>query len=463
MATVALILAAGLGKRMKSALPKVLHPILGDPSLLWVLRALPPKVDQAVVVVHHGKAQVEAALGQWAEAGWLPCPVTSVDQGDPLGTGHAVQQAASVLDSLKTTRLLILCGDVPLVRRETLEPLCEGDPVLLALDLPDPFGYGRVLQHEGGNLAGLVEEKDASPEQRLIRRVNSGTYALPWVPLREALAGLSNANAQGEYYLTDAVVAMASRVPVRVLAGDPVELMGMNSRADQAILAAAARDRINGHWMDEGVTFLDPLATYVGPRVTLARDSYLEPGVLLVGAVSLGEGVRIGQGSVIRDSRLGPGTLVRACSVIESAEVEEDVRIGPFARLREGTHLEASVHVGNYVETKKAHLKRGAKANHLSYLGDCEVGEKTNVGAGCITCNYDGYRKHRTVIGRDVFVGSDCQLVAPVTIGDGAIIGAGTTVTRDVEPRALALSRAEFVHKAEGAERLRAKLQGGNS
>ena len=459
MNTVAVVLAAGLGKRMKSSIPKVLHPILGDPSLLWVLRALPASVRHAVVVMHHGRDQVESALCQWQDQGLLPCPVTPVDQGEPLGTGHALQRAAATLDRLQAERVLILCGDVPLVRRTTLQRLLTGPAALLALDLEDPTGYGRVLQDPDGHLSGIVEEKDASPAQREVRRVNSGTYALPWPPLRAALAGLSNANAQGEYYLTDAVAALAQAQSVQVELGDADELAGMNSRADQAALAATARAKLNAAWMEAGVTLADPATTFIGPRVRLGRDVYLEPGVLLEGEVTAEDEVRIGLGCVIRDTHLGAGTQVRPHSVLDGARAGADTRIGPFARLREGTVLEAGVHVGNYVETKQALLRSGVKANHLTYLGDCEVGPRTNVGAGCITCNYDGFSKHRTLIGADVFVGSDCQMVAPLSIGDGAVLGAGTTLTADVAPGALVLTRAPLVQKEGGAERLRAKLR----
>ena len=457
MSTVALILAAGLGKRMQSTLPKVLHPILGDPALLWVLRALPAEVEAAVVVVHHGKEQVEAALAAWAAQGLLPCPTTSVDQGEPLGTGHAVAQAAAELDRLGAGRVVILCGDVPLIQAATVQRLAQSDGVLLAMDMTDPAGYGRVVQKADGTLAAIVEHKDASEPVRAIRRVNGGAYALPWGPLRAALGRLSNGNAQGEYYLTDAVVDVAGQVPVAVELCAPAELMGMNSRRDQAQLQAHARDRINGHWMDQGVTFLDPGAALVGPRVVLGMDVTVAPGARLAGRVEIGAGTLVGQGCVLTDSRVGAKAEIRPYCVIDRSEVGPGCLLGPFAHLREGSVLEQGVHVGNFVETKKTTLHAGAKANHLSYLGDTEVGSRTNIGAGLITCNYDGFSKHRTVIGQDVFVGSDCQLVAPVTLGDGCIIGAGSTITADVPAGALALTRAALVLKEDMAERLRQK------
>ncbi len=463
MSTVAVILAAGLGTRMKSRLPKVLHPILGDPSLLWVLRALPAGLGGAVVVLHHGKQQVVAALEAWQQAGLLPCPISIVDQGEPLGTGHALQVCVPELDRLGATRVAILCGDVPLTSAATVAHLCAAEALLLAMDLPSPGTYGRVLQHADGRLVGLVEAKDATADQLAVQRVNGGAYALPWPPLRRALTGLTNHNVQQEYYLTDAVAAVAQEVPVTVEVCDPEELAGMNSRQDQAALQAAAQRRIQEHWMTEGVSFLHPDSTLVGPRVVLRRDVLLEPGVRIEGSVQIGEGCRIGQGTVITDSILGEGVEVRPYSIIEHAQVGTGSKVGPFARLREGTDLAEGVHIGNFVETKKAKLHRGAKANHLTYLGDTEIGEDTNIGAGVITCNYDGVNKHRTIIGRNVFVGSDTQLVAPVVIGDGALIGAGSTITADVPGDAVALSRTPQSVREGGASRLRSRQKKGTA
>jgi bifunctional UDP-N-acetylglucosamine pyrophosphorylase/glucosamine-1-phosphate N-acetyltransferase len=337
--------------------------------------------------------------------------------------------------------------------------LAQSDATLLAMDLADPAGYGRILQRPDGSLRGIVEHKDASAAEREVLRVNGGAYALPWAPLKAALARLTNGNAQGEYYLTDAVVDLAGQVQVAVALCDPAELMGMNSRRDQAHLQAHARDRINGAWMDQGVTFLDPDSALVGPRAVLGRDAVVAPGARLAGAVTVGRGTQVGQGCVLTDCSLGEDVELRPYCVLDRASVADRCVLGPFAHLREGSVLEPGVHLGNFVETKKTTLRAGAKANHLSYLGDTEVGERTNVGAGLITCNYDGFNKHRTRIGRDVFVGSDCQLVAPVTLGDGCVIGAGSTITADVPAGALALTRAPMVIKAGAADRLRQKLR----
>ncbi len=457
MSTVAVILAAGLGTRMKSRLPKVLHPILGDPSLLWVLRALPAGLGGAVLVLHHGIEQVVAAVESWRQAGLLPCPVSIVDQGEPLGTGHALQVCIPELDSLGPARVAILCGDVPLTSAATVGHLCQSEALLLAMDLPSPGAYGRVLQHPDGRLAELVEAKDATAEQLAVRRVNGGAYALPWPALRRALLGLTNDNTQREYYLTDAVVAVGREIPVTVEVCDPEELAGMNSRQDQATLQAAAQRRIQLHWMTEGVSFLHPGSTLVGPRVILERDVLLEPGVRIEGSVHIGDGCRIGQGTLITDSTLGEGVEVRPYCVIERAQVGAGSKVGPFARLREGTDLAEGVHIGKFVDTKKAKLISGAKGTHLAYLGDTEIGAGTNIGAGVITCNYDGVNKHRTTIGQNVFVGSDTQLVAPVVIGDGALIGAGSTITADVPADAVALSRTPQTVREGGASRLRSR------
>ncbi|MDP2875460.1 MAG: NTP transferase domain-containing protein, partial [Holophaga sp.] len=290
MSTVAVILAAGLGKRMNSSLPKVLHPVLGDPTLLWVLRSLPSSVSAVVLVLHHGKAQIEKTVADWQAKGLLPCPVHTVDQKEPLGTGHAVQQAVSELDRLNPTQVVILCGDVPLLSSDSVARLADREACLLAMDLDNPTGYGRVLQQANGVLKGIVEQKDATAEILAIRRVNGGAYSLPWSALKPALAGLSNNNAQGEYYLTDAVVAVAAQVPVEVELCEARELLGMNSRLDQAQLQALAQQRTNARWMHLGVTMLSPETTFIGPQVWLGVDVVLEPNVRLEGLVEVGKG-----------------------------------------------------------------------------------------------------------------------------------------------------------------------------
>ncbi len=459
MTTVAVILAAGMGKRMKSRMPKVLHPILGDPALLWVLRALPTELEAAIVVIHHGKEKVLAALESWRKEELLPCRVLTIDQGEPLGTGHAVRICAAELDRLKASRVVILSGDVPLIRAETVAALCTSEGSLLAMELPDPDGYGRVIQNLDGSLSTLVEQRDASPAEQAITLVNGGAYALPWSLLRPALHRLKNNNAQGEFYLTDAVADIASKHAIQVNFCDTEELAGMNSRNDQAALQASAQWRINTSWMKQGVSFLDASSTFLGPRVRLEQDVLIEPLVRMEGLVHVGAGTHVGQGSIIAGGEIGKEVSIRPYSIIEGAKIGNHCVVGPFARLREGTELQSNVHVGNFVETKQTLLKQGAKANHLAYLGDSEVGENSNVGAGVIFCNYDGVSKHRTTIGKDAFIGSDTQLVAPVTIGAGVVIAAGSTITGDVPDHALAMTRATLVLKAEGAIRYWERLK----
>ena len=459
MNTVAVILAAGLGKRMKSRMPKVLHPILGDPSLLWVLRALPTGLKAAIVVVHHGKEQVNTALECWRAEGLLPCPVLTVEQGEPLGTGHAVRVCEAELDRLKAVRVLILSGDVPLIRPETVESLYMSDGALLSMEMPDPSGYGRVIQKLDGCLSKLVEQRDANQDEQAITLVNGGAYVLPWASLKPALHNLKTNNAQGELYLTDAVMEVAAKHPIEVNLCDTEELAGMNSRDDQAALQASAQWRIIKGWMAHGVSFLDASSTFLGPRVRLGQDVLIEPSVRIEGPVSVGAGSRVGQGSIITGGEIGKDVSIRPYSIIEAAKIGDHCVVGPFARLREGTELQANAHVGNFVETKQTLLRTGAKANHLAYLGDSDVGENTNVGAGVIFCNYDGIRKHRTTIGKDVFIGSDSQLVAPVNIGNGAVIAAGSTITTDVPDHALAMTRPALVLKDEGAIRYRERLK----
>ncbi len=459
MNTVAVILAAGLGKRMKSRLPKVLHPILGDPALLWVLRTLPVELKAAIVVLHHGKEQVLSALERWRADGLLPCSVLTVDQGQPLGTGHAVQVCEAELDRLEAARVVILSGDVPLIRAETVVALCAAPASLLAMEMPDPSGYGRVIQKLDGSLAKLVEQRDANADEQAITLVNGGAYSLPWDLLKPALHRLKANNAQHEFYLTDAVMDVASKHHVQVDFCDTEELAGMNSRDDQAALQASAQWRINAFWMKGGVSFLDASSSFLGPRIKLGQDVLIEPSVRIEGAVNVGAGTRVGQGSIINGGEIGKDVSIRPYSIIDGAKIGDHCIVGPFARLREGTELQADVHVGNFVETKQTLMKKGSKANHLAYLGDSEVGENSNVGAGVIFCNYDGIAKHRTTIGKDAFIGSDSQLVAPVNIGDGAVIAAGSTISGEVPARALAMTRPALVLKEEGAVRYWARLK----
>ncbi|OYY73534.1 MAG: UDP-N-acetylglucosamine diphosphorylase/glucosamine-1-phosphate N-acetyltransferase [Gammaproteobacteria bacterium 28-57-27] len=438
------ILAAGQGTRMRSSLPKVLHPIAARPMLQHVLdAALALSPAQVHVVIGHGADSVRAQLAAY--------PVTWVNQEQQLGTGHAVQQAMPGIPD--AARVLILYGDVPLIRSATcqqlLDALQQADLALLSVELAEPRGYGRILRTTDGQVVGIREDKDCTPAQRHIREGNTGLMAVRAHGLRAWLGNLSADNAQGEYYLTD-VVGMAAefgRVEA-VIASDEHEVAGVNSRAQLAALERVYQAHQARVLMDEGVSLADPARLDVRGRVVAARDVFIDVNVVLEGEVVLAPNVRIGAGCVLKDVVLGEGVEIRPHSVLEGATIGAGSMIGPFARIRPGTVLAAHTHIGNYVEVKASQIGAGSKVNHLSYIGDSEIGAGCNIGAGTITCNYDGANKHKTLIGDDVFVGSDTQLVAPVSIGSGATIGAGSTITKDVEPGALALSRTPQIQRA---------------
>ncbi|MCD6672930.1 MAG: bifunctional UDP-N-acetylglucosamine diphosphorylase/glucosamine-1-phosphate N-acetyltransferase GlmU [Burkholderiaceae bacterium] len=434
------ILAAGLGKRMRSALPKVLHPLAGKPLLQHVVdeaRALDP--DTIVVVYGHGGEAVSQAI-PGDDLRW-------VLQQPQLGTGHAVQQAAPLLaDGVPT---LVLYGDVPLIRAATLDRLLQAGGqdalALLTVELDDPTGYGRIVRHDG-RIVRIVEHRDADEAQRAIREINTGILAAPTPALKRWLAALGNDNAQGEYYLTD-IVAFAVQDGVRVESAQPgqaSETLGVNSKLQLAQLERLLQARIAARLMEEdGVRLADPARLDVRGRLRCGRDVFIDVGCVFEGEVELGDDVEIGPYCTIRSARIGAGTRVLPYSNIDDAVVGANARIGPFARLRPGTELGDGTHVGNFVEMKNTKMRAGSKANHLAYIGDASIGERVNVGAGTITCNYDGVNKHETVIGDDAFIGSDTQLVAPVKVGRGATIGAGTTLTHDAPEGRLTLSRAK--------------------
>jgi bifunctional UDP-N-acetylglucosamine pyrophosphorylase / glucosamine-1-phosphate N-acetyltransferase len=432
------ILAAGQGKRMKSALPKVLQPLAGRPLLEHVIdtaRTLEPSAMH--VVYGHGGEQVRAALADEA--------VTWTLQPQQLGTGHAVLQVAGQLpdDHL----VLVLYGDVPLNQRATLEQLIElaGPKAvgLLTMMLDDPSGYGRVVRARG-KVVRIVEQKDASKKELAVRECNTGVVAAPARHLKKWLARLRNHNAQGEYYLTD-IIGMAVKEGVEVaplVAPTAIEVLGVNDKVQLAELEAAYRRIRARELMLEGATVVDPERLDARGTVTVGRDVYFDVNVVLEGKVTLGEGVRIGPNCVIRDASLGAGTEVFANSFIDRAEIGADCRIGPFARIRPGTVLDREVHIGNFVEVKNTRIGPASKSNHLTYLGDAVVGGGVNVGAGTVTCNYDGANKSQTHIGDRAFIGSGSMLVAPVRIGAGATIGAGSTITKDAPDEALTVARA---------------------
>ncbi|GAB6388885.1 bifunctional UDP-N-acetylglucosamine diphosphorylase/glucosamine-1-phosphate N-acetyltransferase GlmU [Stutzerimonas marianensis] len=432
------ILAAGQGTRMRSAMPKVLHPVAGQSMLGHVIdtaRALSPTAIH--VVIGHGAEQVRERLS--AE------DVSFVMQTEQLGTGHAVAQA---LPALSAERVLILYGDVPLIETHTLERLLQQvgpeQLALLTVELADPTGYGRIVRGEDGRVQAIVEHKDASTQQKLIREGNTGILAVPGERLGDWLGRLSNSNAQGEYYLTD-VIAMAVADGLAVATEQPLDAMevqGANDRIQLAELERHYQQRAARRLMAQGVTLRDPARFDLRGRVTVGRDVTIDVNVILEGEVVIEDGVQIGPNCVIRDSVLRRGAHVKANSHLEGAELGAGADCGPFARLRPGAVLAAHAHVGNFVEVKNARLGEGAKAGHLAYLGDAEIGARSNIGAGTITCNYDGANKSRTVMGEDVFIGSNSSLVAPVTLGDGATTGAGSVITADVPPGTLALGRA---------------------
>jgi len=435
-----IILAAGQGTRMRSALPKVLHPLGGMPLLQHVIRtAQTLNPDRIAVVYGHGGEQVKEALSHE--------PVDWILQDQQLGTGHAVDQAMPSVRDEDT--VLVLYGDVPLIQSDTLTALVEkagaGQLAVLTAELDNPQGYGRMLRDDEGQLIGIVEQKDASEAQLAIREINSGFLAAPAGLLRDWLQRLDNSNAQGEYYLTD-IIAMAAGDGVVVEstgAEYEYEILGVNDRVQLAQLERIWQRQQAETLMRDGVSLADPARFDLRGNISAGKDCCIDINVVLEGKVTLGERVSIGPGCVIKNATIGDDVDIFAHCVIEDGVIGAACRIGPFARIRPETTLAEQVHIGNFVEIKKSTVARGSKINHLSYIGDTRMGNGVNVGAGTITCNYDGAHKHLTEIGNNVFIGSDTQLVAPVKVGDGATIGAGTTITHDVPDNELTLSRSK--------------------
>ena len=435
------ILAAGMGKRMHSNLPKVLHLLAGRPLLAHVLdaaRALSPA--KIFVVTGH-----EAALVREAVA--AP-DVVFVNQSPQLGTGHAVQQAQPLL--LPGGKTLVLLGDVPLIQSETLKPLVDGpvNRVSMMTALPgNPHGYGRVVRDARKKVKCVVEQKDATRAQLKITEINSGIFCYPTAKLGAWLGKLKNNNAQKEYYITDVLpMAIKDRVAVEgVLCHDASQVEGVNHRAQLAQLERVYQQRNATRLLEQGVAIADPARIDVRGELTCGKDVFIDVGCVFEGKVSLADGVRIGPHCVLRDVQVASATQIEAFSHLVQAQVGVNCRIGPYSRIRPGTTLAEAVHIGNFVEVKASDIGVGTKASHLTYIGDSTVGRNVNVGAGTITCNYDGANKHRTIIEDDVFIGSDTQLVAPVTVRRGATIGAGTTITKEAPEAQLTLSRAKQV------------------
>jgi bifunctional UDP-N-acetylglucosamine pyrophosphorylase/glucosamine-1-phosphate N-acetyltransferase len=456
----AIVLAAGLGTRMKSTRAKVLHELGGRPLLRYPLAALRELgADPVVVVVGHQADVVRRVAEASGIAG-----VRSALQAEQRGTGHAVRCALAALGDWSGD-VLILYGDAPLIRTGTLRRLVErhraagADLSLLTVRYDDPTGYGRIVREPDGRVRGIVEERDATPGERAITEVNPGFYCVRAAVLRELIGALRDDNEQREYYLTDIVglAARGGRTVIALETDQPAEVAGINSRDELARMEAALRAETVERWMAAGVTFEDPATAYVGPDVEIGPDTVIGPNVTLRGTTRIGRGCRLDGTSWLVDATLADDVhLLFGCWVQEST-IGAGADIGPFARLRPGTRLAERVHIGNFVETKKAVLGAGTKANHLTYLGDCEIGPDTNVGAGTITCNYDGFDKHVTRIGARVQIGSDTQLVAPVEVADDAYVAAGTTVTRDVPAGALAVSRTPIKIVEGWVERFRAR------
>ncbi|MGZ3182797.1 MAG: bifunctional UDP-N-acetylglucosamine diphosphorylase/glucosamine-1-phosphate N-acetyltransferase GlmU [Telluria sp.] len=439
------ILAAGMGKRMQSALPKVLHRLAGKPLLQHVIDTARELSPGGLCVIHgHGGAAVPEFIGKLNTGAFAP--ITTALQEPQLGTGHAVMQALPFLDSAAPT--LVLYGDVPLTSAASLRKLvaAAGDDKLgiLTVEMSNPSGLGRIVR-EHSRIVRIVEEKDATDAERAIREINSGILVIPTARLRGWLESLSNQNAQGEYYLTD-IVAKAVADGVEVVSASPAaewEVAGVNSKVQLAELERQHQRNIAAALLDRGVTLMDPERIDVRGELICGRDVVIDVGCVFEGRVDLADGVTVGAHSVIVNSAIGAGAQIKPFCHLEEAVVGAQGVIGPYARLRPGTTLAEDVHIGNFVEVKNSQIAAHTKANHLSYVGDATVGSRVNIGAGTITCNYDGANKFRTVIEDEAFIGSDSQLVAPVTVGKGATVGAGTTLTKDAPPGKLTISRAK--------------------
>lgn len=439
MSTTVIILAAGKGTRMRSSLPKVLQPLAGRPLLGHVIEtAKKLNADNIITIYGHGGDRVQTAFAQ-EDIKW-------VEQAEQLGTGHAVQMTLPVLPQDGVS--LILSGDVPCINPVTLQKLLDATAAtgigLVTLTLPDANGYGRIVR-EQGQIQAIIEHKDASEEQRQIKEINTGIYAVSNAKLHQWLPSLSNDNSQGEYYLTD-IVAMALADGMQVASVEPeqaFEVEGVNDRVQLAALERQFQVYQAKQLMQQGVHLIDPSRFDLRGNLTVGQDVRIDINVIIEGDCELGDNVEIGAGCIIKNTKIAAGTKVQPYSIFDSAIVGEDTQIGPFARLRPGAQLANEVHIGNFVEVKNTTIGLGSKANHFTYLGDAEVGSGSNIGAGTITCNYDGANKFKTIIGDQAFIGSNSSLVAPVKIGNGATVGAGSTITRDVEDNSLAVERSK--------------------
>ena len=451
----AVILAAGQGTRMKSKLYKVLHPVCGKPMVEHVVNHVQSVgVHRIVTIVGHGAEKVREQLGEQSEYAL---------QAEQLGTAHAVEQAKSILEDLEGTTLVI-CGDTPLIRPETMQALLEhhntnqAKATILTAIAEDPTGYGRVLRGEDGQVNQIVEQKDATIEQQKVTEINTGTYCFDNKSLFDALTKVNNDNAQGEYYLPDVIEILKNEGEIvsAYVTSDFNETLGVNDRFALSQAETLMRARINEQHMRSGVTIIDPMSTYISADTVIGSDTVLQPGTMLEGTVEIGEDCIIGPNTQIVDSKVGNGTKVHS-SVVLNSVIAESTAVGPFAHIRPDSTIGSHVKVGNFVEVKKSTLADGAKVSHLSYIGDAEIGENANVGCGTITVNYDGKNKHKTVVGKDSFIGCNTNLVAPVTVGDGAFIAAGSTITQEVPDDALAIARARQENKLNYVSKLNLK------
>ena len=445
----AIILAAGLGKRMKSDTPKVLHPVAGRPMLFYPVQVIKNLgLKKAIIIVGHKAEKVMEILD--SELRTPNSELKFVKQEPQLGTGHAVLCAENVLKAWKGD-ILILSGDVPLITKQTILGLLDlhakkkAAISFISTVIADPSGYGRVLRDENNSVKRIVEDKDSSIEEKAINEINTGIYCINAQFLFSGLKNIKRENAQGEYYLPD-LIEMAAKAKQKVACLthiDPAEVMGINNRIELAQANGVMRERINNELMLSGVSLIDPETTYIHYGVKIGKDTTIYPNVFLEGNTNIGKGCLIEQGCMIQNSHIGDGSKIKSNSVIESSEIGGQVSIGPFARIRPDSTIGDGARIGNFVEVKKSRIGRGTKANHLSYLGDAIIGKDVNIGAGTITCNYDGVKKHQTIIEDGAFIGSDTQLIAPVKVGKNAYIGSGSTITKNVPPGSLALSRIE--------------------
>lgn len=457
MNKMAIVLAAGQGKRMKSKLYKVLHSVCGKPMVSHVLDAVRGAAcERAVVIVGHGAEAVKGVLGDSVEYAL---------QAQQLGTGHAVMQAKALLADEEGVTVVI-CGDTPLVRKETVEAMIElhkqqgAAATILTAEFNDPAGYGRVVRGADNGVLRIVEHKDCSPEEVAIQEINTGTYCFDNRKLFQALEKITNTNAQGEYYLTDVIgiLQREGNAIIACLAEDPAEAIGVNDRIALGEAEQLMRERINKSHQVNGVTFIDAAQTYIEVGVTIGPDTILHPGTVLRGQTSIGSDCIIGPSTELSDTVVGNGAVIRH-TVAEGAEVGEECNVGPFAYLRPGTKLGNHVKIGDFVEIKNTVIGEHSKVPHLSYVGDAIVGSNVNIGCGAITANYDGYNKSKTEIGDNVFVGSNSNLIAPVKIGNGAYVVAGSTITHNVADNDLAIARERQVNKPGYAEKIRARAQ----